>query len=67
MKGLYDNLPLQRRELWIEWEGEQLFYGWCSSIKFMDGNGKCLSALERAGSESIWKSKIPFGSFIAEK
>jgi hypothetical protein len=50
--GLYDNMKLQRRELYLEWEGKEIFYGWCEK-----------NALTFIPASSFWKSDVPFGNF----
>jgi hypothetical protein len=47
--GLYDNRKEMRRELWLEWQGKSLFFGWCHVI-----------ALK--GSSFPWEPQVPFGS-----
>lgn len=50
--GLYDNPKLHRRELWLEWKGLPIFYGWCHQ-----------HALASAAQGSVWEREVPFGNF----
>ena len=48
--GIYDNLVLQRREIWFAWEGELLRYGWCQRNSIQ-------------GASTLWKPHEVFGKF----
>lgn len=51
LPGLYDDLPLQRREMWLlDLQGKPVFFGWCHQ-----------SALP--GAPPRWEPNIPFGVF----
>lgn len=50
--GLYDNLRLNRRELWVQWDTFLIFHGWCHR-----------EALRNVDAGSFWKPKEPFGTF----
>jgi hypothetical protein len=51
--GLRDKMGIGRRELWLEWDGKPLFYGWCAA--------SVLPSLEVG---SIWHPEKPFGTFL---
>ena len=51
--GLRDIQSTNRRELWLEWEGKLLLYGWCHAC-----------ALSRVAGDSVWHPEIPFGGLI---
>lgn len=50
--GLYDNMKLQRRELYLEWKGKEIFYGFCMK-----------DYLTYCNEMSVWEPKVRFGSF----
>jgi hypothetical protein len=45
--GFYDNLKFSRRELWLEWNNNPIFYGWCHKDFLRD----------------MWEPTVPFGTF----
>jgi hypothetical protein len=51
--GLRDKLGLGRRELWLEFEGKPIFYGWCSK-----------DALPTVDHKSVWHPEKPFGAYL---
>ena len=51
--GLRDKLGIGRRELWLEFEGKPVFYGWCDK-----------SALPTVKPDSVWHPEKPFGHYL---
>lgn len=62
-QGLFDNILLQRRELYIRYRGKLLFYGWVDAHPQPVNAIWHPSVLACQSKDSIWEPSVEFGKF----